>query len=150
MSQDAKTPAPPKVLVSEIMTAGVHRVTPEMKVYEVIELLTKYRISGAPVVDQIDLVLTVISEGDVMRLAASEGLDATIAHCLPHLPKPHKLVTLEKSDTFTAAYKLFMKHSLHRIIVVDGNGRLHGLVSRADILRLIVEARHGKKVVRKN
>lgn len=134
------------LLVQDIMTAVVHKVTPEMKVYQVIEMLTRYLISGAPVVDQNDKVISALSEGDLMRLAASEGLEATIAHCLSHLPPTKKLITLEKQQSFAEAYKLFLKHSLHRIIVMDGGGRLNGIVTRADVLRLFVEARHGKKL----
>lgn len=130
------------------MTHAIHRVKPEMKVHEVIEMLTRYLISGAPVVDQLDTVITVVSEGDMLRLAALHGLDATIASCMADLPKTHHLITVEKQQTFTDAYKLFLKHTLHRIIVVDGNGRLQGLVTRADILRLFVEARYGKKISR--
>ncbi len=133
-------------LVQDLMTSAVHRVKPEMKVYEAIELLTRYMISGAPIVDQGDKIMSVLSEGDLLRLAATEGLDATIAHCLLQLTPTKKLITLEKHQSFADAYKLFLKHSLHRIIVVDGNGRLNGIVTRADILRIFVEARHGKKL----
>ena len=148
MSNSERALNPPKVAVGEIMTAGVHRVKPEMKVCEAIELLTQFQISGAPVVDNMDKVISIVSEGDLLRLAASDGLEATIASCLPKLPKTHRLVTVEKQHSFTDVYKLFLKHSLHRIMVVDGNGRLHGLVTRADILRLFVEARYGKKIRR--
>lgn len=148
MAESNKNLSPPKTTVAEIMTAAVHRVRPEMKISEVVELLTRYMISGAPLVDHLDTVLSVISEGDVLRLAAAHGLDATIASCMDQLPKAHRLITAEKHHTFTDVYKLFVKHSLHRIIVVDGNGRLHGLVTRADILRLFVEARYGKKIQR--
>ena len=136
----------PKLLVQDVMTTVVHRVKPEMKVHQVIEMLTRYSISGAPIVDQTDNLVSVLSEGDLLRLAASEGLDASIAHCLGHLPPTTKLITLQKHESFADAYKLFLKHSLHRIIVVDANGRLNGIVTRADILRLFVEARHGKKL----
>lgn len=139
---------PPTVLISEIMTAGVHRVHPEMTVSEVVELLTRHQISGAPIVDQMDTVLSVISEGDLLRIAVARGLDATIASVLDLLPKAHRLITVEKHNTFTDAYRLFIKHTLHRIVVIDSNGRLHGLVTRADILRMFVEAKYGKKIKR--
>ncbi|HMN69189.1 MAG TPA: CBS domain-containing protein [Bdellovibrionales bacterium] len=148
MPLNSKSLSPPTLLVSEIMTAGVHSIRPEMKIYEVIELLIRHHISGAPVVDHLDQVLSVVSEGDVLRLAALEGLEATVAHCLPQLPRPKNLITVQRTQSFADAYRLFIKHSLHRIIVVDSNGRLHGVVTRADILRIFVEAKHGKKIKR--
>lgn len=132
--------------VQDVMTSPVHRVKPDMKVYEAVELLTRYKISGAPIVDQNDNVISIISEGDLLRLAATEGLETTIAHCLPKLPSIQQLITLKKDQLFADAYKLFLKHSLHRIAVVDGNGRLNGIVSRADVLRIFVEAHHGRKL----
>jgi CBS domain-containing protein len=137
---------PPKLTVQDVMTQVVHKVTPDMKVYQAIEMLTRYLISGAPVVDQNDKLISALSEGDLMRLAATDGLEATIAHCLPKLPPTNKLIILEKHQSFAEAYKLFLKHSLHRIVVIDGTGKITGIVTRADILRLFVESRHGKKL----
>jgi predicted transcriptional regulator len=143
---DPKTLHAPTLLVQDMMTLNVHKVLPEMKVYQAIEMLTRHMISGAPIANQSENLISVLSEGDLLRLAAVEGLEATIAHCLPKLPETKKLITLEKHQSFADAYKLFLKHSLHRIVVIDGNGRINGIVTRADILRLFVEARHGKKI----
>jgi predicted transcriptional regulator len=143
---DPKTLHAPTLLVQDMMTLNVHKVLPEMKVYQAIEMLTRHMISGAPIANQSENLISVLSEGDLLRLAAVEGLEATIAHCLPKLPETKKLITLEKHQSFADAYKLFLKHSLHRLVVIDGNGRINGIVTRADILRLFVEARHGKKI----
>lgn len=130
------------------MVTKVYRVTPEMKLWNVIELMIRHQISGAPVVDTLDQVITVIGEGAVLRLAASEGLDATVSHCLPKLTPTKKIITLERHHTFADAYKIFLKNYIHRIPVVDDNGRLKGIVSRGTILRLFLEAHYGKKLTR--
>ena len=44
---ESKT-APPTVLVTDFMVKEVFRVTPEMKLWEVAELMMKHQISGAP------------------------------------------------------------------------------------------------------
>ena len=142
------TGAAPERLVEDIMIKTVHRIRPDMKVHDVIELLIRYQISGAPVVDTLENVMSVVSEGDLLRLAAQHGLDATIASCLPHLPAIKELVTIQAQQTFLDAYRLFLTHKLHRLIVVDANGRLHGLVTRADILRIFCGARFGKALKR--
>ena len=129
----------PTVYVGDIMTSAVYRVTCDMKVREAIVLLTTHKISGAPVIDNLDKVLTVLSEGDALRLAASDGLEATIASCLDKLTKSHKLITLKRDSTFAEAYKIFLKNSIHRIIVIDSNGRLQGVISRSNILKLLVD-----------
>lgn len=138
----------PTLLVQDIMVTKVFRVTPEMKLWEVAELLIKKRISGSPVVDQNDHVLAVLGEGDTLRLAAEHGLEATVAECLPHLPPIKSIITLKKEAKFLEAYRLFLKHRVHRIPIVDGNGRLHGLLTRSQVLVLFVESHYGKKIER--
>ncbi len=138
----------PKLLVQDIMVTKVFRITPEMKLWEVAELFIKKHISGSPVVDQNDHVLSVLGEGDTLRLAAEYGLDATVAECLAHMPDLKAMVTLKKEATFLEAYRLFLKHRVHRIPIVDGNGRLHGLLTRSQVLILFVESHYGKKIQR--
>jgi predicted transcriptional regulator len=123
--------------VSSIMISDVHSVTLQMTIRDAIHLLVKHRISGAPVVDQSHVVVSVVSEGDLLKLAASLGLDKMIAAGLDRLITQEKMIVAKKTDTFTDVYRLFLKHSVHRVVVVDGNYRLLGLVSRSTVLRLI-------------
>jgi predicted transcriptional regulator len=36
---------------------------------------------------------------------------------------------------------LFLTHSVHRIIVIDNNWKLQGIVSRSNLLRMLVQAK---------
>ncbi len=128
------------------MVTRVFRITPDMKLWEVAELFIKKHISGSPVVDQNDHVISVLGEGDTLRLAAEHGLDVTVAECLPHMPSLDKMVTIKKEATFLEAYRLFLKHRVHRIPIIDGNGKLHGLLTRSQVLTLFVESHYGKKI----
>ena len=134
------------VTIEEIMTKDTVRVWPELKLLEVIERMIQQQVSGVAVVDSMDRLLTMIGEGDVLRLAASEGLLTTIAHCLPKLKKPAELITLARHAQFTDAYRLFLKNNIHRIPVIDSRGTLLGMVTRSLVLRLFVESHHGKKI----
>ncbi len=120
-----------------------------MKLWEVAELFIKKGISGAPVVDNMNRVLSVIGEGLVLRLAATEGLDATVARCLPKMPSAKQLIMVQPDDTFSNAYKLFMKNNIHRLPVIDSNGKLMGMISRGTILRIFIEAHYGKAIPKK-
>ena len=127
----------PAVTVDSIMTSEVHVITPDMTVQQAIGLLLKYKISGAPVVDQLTKVISMISEGDAMKLAATSGLDTPIHQCLEKLLTPSQLVTLRRTATFADLYRTFMQENVHRIIIIDSNGKLLGLVSRSNVLRLL-------------
>jgi CBS domain-containing protein len=137
---------PPALTMADIMVKTVLTVKPDMTLHSVVDLLVRNLISGAPVVDSTNRVLTVIGEGATLRLAASEGLKATVAHCLTKLTPDTQIITLRKENTFADADRLFLKHNIHRIPIVDGNMRLVGLVSRTTILKMFVEAHHGKKI----
>lgn len=135
--------------VKEVMIHPVTTIAPEMKLWEVAELFLKKGFSGAPVVDNMQRVISVIGEGLILRLAASEGLDATIAHCLPKMPKGSEVLLVKPDDSIASAYKLILKHNVHRLPVVDDNGKLLGLISRTTILRIFIEAHYGKAITSK-
>ena len=128
--------------IEAFMTVDVFTVSLEMTVRAATQLMTEKHISGAPVVDTMGKVITVISEGDLLKLSAAGMLEKPVATCLSKLVKTDKLITLTRGADFKDAYKLFLANSVHRIIIIDGSGKLQGIVSRSNILRLLVE---GKK-----
>jgi predicted transcriptional regulator len=142
--KDSKTtpPAQPKIptlTVGAIMTASVLSISPDMTIRDGIKMLLTNKISGAPVIDKNRKVMTVVSEGDLLKLAASSGLEKTIFQSMIKLTKTDKLLTVKKTDSFADAYKKFLASSVHRLIVVDDIGRLDGLVTRSTILRVLVD-----------
>ncbi|CAN5409865.1 hypothetical protein BH10BDE1_BH10BDE1_30990 [soil metagenome] len=135
----AAADASPKTTVATIMTTDVSTVTPMMTVRDVIVLLTSKKISGAPVVNDMQVVISVVSEGDLLKLAASVGLEKQIGQCVDKLVKTKDLITARVSDSYADIYKKFLTKSVHRVIVTDDNGRLRGIVSRSNLLRTLVE-----------
>ena len=136
----------PVTLVKEVMIPNVTAVTSEMKLWQVAELFIARGFSGAPVVDNLQRVISIVGEGLVMRLAATEGLEATIGHCLPKMPNAKQMIMIGPDETFTEAYKLFLKHNIHRLPVIDATGKLLGMITRGTILKIFVEAHYGKKI----
>jgi predicted transcriptional regulator len=136
----------PVTLVKEVMVPNVSVVTVDMKLWQVAELFIARGFSGAPVVDNAHKVISIIGEGLVMRLAATEGLEATIRHCLTKMPHANQMIMISPDDPFTEAYKLFLKHNIHRLPVIDSTGKLLGIITRGTILKIFVEAHYGKKI----
>jgi predicted transcriptional regulator len=138
MSKEVASARAP-IRAETFMTADVFSVQPSMTIRAAIKLLLTNRISGAPVVDQNSVAMSVISEGDLLKLAARFGLETPIAKCLEHLVKTDKLVTVARTAPFSEIYKLFLARSIHRILVIDQRGKLLGLISRSNVLKLLVE-----------
>jgi predicted transcriptional regulator len=130
----------PKITAETIMTATVFTVTLDMTVRSAIEMLIEKKIAGAPVVDKQNVVVSVASEGDLLKLAATFGLEKPISECLTRLPKQEKLITIRRSEAFEKIYRIFLSHPVHRIIVCDDRGKLQGIVSRSNLLKTLVRS----------
>ena len=136
MTSDEKTHT--RLLVEDFMTPVVFSVLPGMTVREAIHLLVSNKISGAPIVDSTLKVISVLSEGDAMKLAATGKLDLKISTFLDQLVPTDKLINVTKTHTFVHVYRLFLRNPVHRIFVTDGVGKIQGIVSRSNILGTFV------------
>lgn len=128
---------PPKISVETIMTAKVHCITTEMTIQDSIKLLLDHSIRGAPVVDSAQTVISVITEGDLLKLASSVGLAKTVGQCLFALVQADELVTMKKDASFAEVYKKFLQTSVHRIIITSETGKIQGMVSQSNVLRIL-------------
>jgi len=128
-----------KATVEGFMTTGVHTVDLGTTVKAAIQLLLEKHISGCPIVNSSQTVVSVVSALDLMKFAAMGGLDKNLQTFLDKLVKPEKLITIQRNQKFADAFKLFLTHKVGRVIVVDGNGRLLGLVTRSSMLKVFME-----------
>lgn len=128
-----------------IMPPQTYSISLGMSVKEAISLLLEKKIGGAPVVDLSNVVVSIATEGDLLKLAATVGLEAKIVSCLNHLAKPEKLVTANRQIPFIDLYRLFLTSKVHRVLIVDMNMKLQGIVSRSTILRVLVDSDSNKK-----
>ena len=142
--------------VAEVMVTSVLSVGPDASVREVASMMLERRISGLPVVDQEGRTVGIVSEGDLIR-RPEIGTDHAPAGWLhaflsdegrarefvkSHGRKVREVMTQPAicvaADTPLAeVVRLMERHRVKRLPVVD-NGRLVGLVTRADLLRALV------------
>jgi CBS domain-containing protein len=112
----------------DIMTASVLTVRPEATIGELAELLTTNRISGAPVTDADQRLVGIVTEADILRNGTAEGTVQSIM-------TPEVTSVSEDESLADIALLLFVK-KINRVPVL-GDGRLVGIVSRGDIVRVI-------------
>ena len=103
-------------------------VTPEMTVRDVIALQQQHKISGFPVLKG-DKVVGIVTNRD-LRFEAK--LDQQIKSIMT---PQRKLITVRDGATREEAMQLMHKHRLERVLVVDEDFRLKGLVTVKDILK---------------
>ncbi len=131
-----------RITVEKIMTVNVTTLDAQMSIQEIIELFLQEKISGAPVVDKQRKVLSIVSEADLMKIAALNGLDIPLQKVLSTLPKAEQLITVKRTELFKDVFKQFLTNPVRRVIVVDDVFRLQGIVSRRNLIRAFL---HEKK-----
>lgn len=142
-----------RIMVRDVMTQNVIKVGEDADINEVTALLSENRISGLPVVDGQDRVIGVITEADVLSMAGMKkehSFRDILKYILGEpLPAPGSggkrikdamsspaITTGPESDIRDVALIIDEKR-IKRLPVVDEQGRLIGLISRADIVRVI-------------
>src|SRR5262245_12038058 len=103
-------------------------IPPDMKVRDAIALQRSHKISGFPVVKQ-GKVVGIVTNRD---LRFETKLDQPVSAVMT--PK-EKLVTVREGATRAEAMESLHKHRLERVLVIDEQFRLKGLVTVKDIVK---------------
>lgn len=137
--------------VGDVMTRDVATVTEETPYRQIVDVLIRRGISAVPVVDSFDRVLGVVSEADLLhkversghpderrvfegrrRRTAREKAGALVAGDLMTAPA----ITTIAQASLPAAARLMDREVVKRLPVLDDLGRLVGIVTRSDLLRV--------------
>jgi CBS domain-containing protein len=137
--------------VRDVMTTDVATVGEKTPYRKIIDVITGRRVSAVPVVDDFGHVRGVVSEADLLhkvewmgepherrifeghrrRSARAKG-EAGIARDLMTAPA----VTTFPHTSLVAAAKLMDREQVKRLPVVDDLGRVVGIVTRSDLLKV--------------
>ena len=139
-----------KSTVKDVMTSRVVWVKKSASFREMAHALRENRVSAFPVLDDEGKVIGVVSESDLLAKEAlsgeRNGLTGKVSDLLHHhdLVKAHGItagdlmtgppVTVGPEDTVSHAARLMYTRKVKRLPVVDVDGHLAGIVSRADVL----------------
>jgi CBS domain-containing protein len=136
------------MLVREVMTAHPASVRPDTAIKEALGLLAELRVTALPVVTVDREVCGVASEADLIRDLLPRDRRA---HEIPPMdtrtpPKVvgdvmsgHPVTVLADTD-LVEAIELMTSTTVKSLPVVDRKGRLEGMLSRSDIVRLLARA----------
>ena len=114
------------MIASDIMTRKVCTIHPEASVQEVAQLLSRERISGAPVINADGMIIGIVTEADIISKVDREGL--RVANIMSH-----EIIAVQEEAPVNEIAKLLAERRIKRVPVLC-NGKPVGIVSRADIV----------------
>lgn len=104
-------------------------IAPEMSVRQALEIMTKYRVSGLPVTRGTRLV-GILTNRD---LRFERNLDQPVSAVMTK----DNLVTVPVGTTLEEAEKILQPHRIEKLLVVDNEFNLKGLITVKDIQKKI-------------
>ncbi len=158
--------------IREIMTANVVTCTKDTTVREAAALLREYHIGGLPVMDR-NAVIGIVTESDILGLLSTGRIseDLWLPSPLELIEVPvrelvnwertkkalanigdtkvaevmsHPVISVTGETDIEEAAALMVRHRIARLPVIE-DGRLVGIVARADIIRAVGGRHEGKR-----
>ncbi|CAN6459716.1 unnamed protein product [Victoria cruziana] len=146
---------------------SLHVVKPATSVDEALELLVEKRITGFPVIDDDWNLVGVVSDYDLLALDTISGgggrnevnlfpevnstwktfnkiqklLSKTNGQVVGDVMTPAPLVVRETTNLEDAA-RLLLETKYRRLPVVDGTGKLIGMITRGNVVRAALQLKH--------
>jgi len=141
------------ITAQHIMNTNVISVSRNTPLLEVARIMAEAGISGVPVIDDAENLAGVISEKDFLHCIAGRDAQSFLSIILQFLEDRNGVmqavqgktaedimtapaITVVETASVIDIIKTFKKHAINRVPVVDQNGRLRGIITRANLLRV--------------
>ena len=118
----------------DVMTNEVHTLRPKTPIAEALQLLVDNKISGAPVVSEDGQIIGVVSEVDLLSLFWARD-----AHRVEQIMTVEP-VSFPVDTALSDVVDCLMSSNFRRVLIHDGENKLVGIVSRADLMPALLEA----------
>jgi len=112
-------------MITDPVTVG-----PNQLVKEALEIMSIYKISGVPVVDDENKLVGILTNRD-LRFIHKKDYEKPVYEFMTKAP----LVTAKEGITLDEAIDILQKHKVEKLPVVDDEGRLKGLITIKDIVK---------------
>src|SRR3981081_4064154 len=104
-------------------------LSPTHRIYEALDLMKKYRISGVPITDDGS------KEGRLVGILTNRDLrfETNVSRAIGEVRTRYPLFTVPVGTTLDAAREILHKHKVEKLLVVDRHFRLKGRITVKDI-----------------
>jgi CBS-domain-containing membrane protein len=143
---------------TDVMVRNVITVGPDTSIEKIAETLLTNRISAVPVVDESNVPIGIVSEGDLIHrvesgterhrswwleiligkeILAREFVKSHARKAADVMTRP--VISIRADTLLGDIAALLDKHQIKRVPVVDGRGTLIGIVSRANLVQALIK-----------
>jgi IMP dehydrogenase len=105
-------------------------LTPDAPVSDALDLMRTYHISGVPIIDANDVLVGILTNRDLR-------FEDDVTQPVSALMTARNLVTAPVGTTLAEAEEILHRNKIEKLPVVDGDGRLKGLITVKDIQKKI-------------
>jgi CBS domain-containing protein/anti-sigma regulatory factor (Ser/Thr protein kinase) len=120
--------------IEHVMKKDVITVTPDITIRQLKEILKDNRISGVPVLEEGRLV-GIISIEDLIKALEDGELNCPVGQRMST-----NLITVTEKETVIEAVKKFSRFRVGRLLVLNYDGDLTGILTGSDITKGLLEA----------
>ena len=108
-------------------------LSPTHRIFEALDLMKKYRISGVPITDDGS------KEGKLVGILTNRDLrfETNVQRPIADIMTREHLITVPVGTTLDAAREILHQHKVEKLLVVDREFRLKGLITVKDIQKAV-------------
>ncbi len=125
------------IRVRDYMTTNLFTLQPGTEILRAVHLFVENDISGAPVVDENDKLVGILTERDCMRIDLEAGYYEDYGGRVENYMSKN-VTTIDPDESILELAKRFIEAPYRRYPVVE-NDRLIGQISRRDVMRALDE-----------
>ncbi|MEE9189289.1 MAG: CBS domain-containing protein [Candidatus Neomarinimicrobiota bacterium] len=125
--------------VKDYMAKNLVTFSPETNVLSAIRTLLRHKISGAPVVDDNNQVIGMVSEKDCLQTFLGSSYYNEMGELVSEI-MTSPVITVDANASIIEVAEKFLKNNFRRFPVLE-QGELIGQISRRDILKAIKKIR---------
>ncbi|MFH8570101.1 CBS domain-containing protein [Streptomyces sp. NPDC017993] len=140
-------------IVSDVMTQTVVAIGQDARFKEIVETMEQWKVNALPVLAGESRVVGVVSETDLLPVEEFDGSTPKRLERLRRLDDMRQAgaltagelmstpaLTVHADATLAQAARTMARKAVKRLPVVDAEGVLHGIVSRADLLKVFLRS----------
>ncbi len=125
-----------KTTAKDIMSSKLIVAKEDMNVEDALKLLVNNKVTGLPVVNSKGEMVGIISEYDIIaRVGKQKKLDPESFK--GELPYTKQVEAVKEDTSLQDILERFISAKCRRLPVLDGEGRLVGIISRRDVMKVL-------------